>query len=126
MALFELKSMSQSVTIENAAEDYRNATKVAQYRVGAQAAYFPAFPGNRYVPYAAVTKAFSKNSSLPIKGTCGKAIPVVKVRLFYDGEEFYQEFLAETHDQANTILDAVEAARPDIPIERETRKFEIF
>ena len=126
MARFELKSMSDTHKLENAAEDYRAAQKVAQYRVGAQAAYFPVFPGNRYVPFAAVTKAFSKNSSLPIKGTCGKAIPVVKVRLFYDGEEFYQEFLAETHAQANTILDALAAARPDVPIERETRKFEVF
>lgn len=126
MALFELKSMSGTVTLKNAAEDYRNAKRVAQYRVGEQAVYFPAFPGTRYVPYAAVTKAFARNSSLPIKGTCGKAIPVVKVRLFYDGEEFYQEFLAETHQQANTILDAVEAARPEIPIEREKRKFEVF
>ena len=126
MALFELKSMSGTVTLKNAAEDYRNAKRVAQYRVGEQAAYFPAFPGTRYVPYAAVTKAFARNSSLPIKGTCGKAIPVVKVRLYYDGEEFYQEFLVERHDQANLILDALAAARPEVPIDRETRKFEIF
>lgn len=126
MALFELKSMSGTHTLENAAEDYRTAKKVVQYRVSEKAAYFPAFPGNRYVPFAAVTKAFSKNSSLPVKGTCGKAIPVVKVRLFYDGEEFYQEFLAETHAQANLILDALAAAQPDVPIERETRKFEVF
>ena len=125
MALFELRSMSEKHTLEHAAEDYRAAKRVAQYRVGAQAAYFPVFPGNRYVPFAAVTKAFSRNSSLPVKGTCGKAIPVVKVRLFYDGE-FYQEFLVERHEQANLILDALATARPDVPIERETRKFEVF
>ena len=125
MALLELKSMSETHKLEHAAEDYRAAKKVAQYRVGAQAAYFPAFPGNRYVPFAAVTKALSRNSSLPVKGTCGKAIPVVKVRLFYDGE-FYQEFLVERHEQADLILDALAAARPEVPIERETRKFEVF
>ena len=126
MGLFELKSMSAKHTLENAAEDYRAAQKVAQYRVGREAVYVPAFPGNRYVPFSAVTKAFSKNSSLPIKGTCGKAIPVVKVRLFYDGKEFYQELMVETHAQANTVLDALAAARPEISIERETRKFEVF
>ena len=125
MALFELKSMSDTHKLENAAEDYRTAKKVAQYRVSSQAAYFPAFPGNRYVPFAAVTRAVSKNSALPVKGTCGKAIPVVKVRLFYDGE-FYQEFLVEKHDQANFILDALAAARPEVPIDRETRTFEVF
>lgn len=125
MALFTLKSVTDTHILENAAEDRRNAKKVAQYRVGEKAAYFPAFPGDRYVPFAAVTKAFSQNSSLPIKGTCGKAIPMVKVRLFYDGE-FYQEFLVERHDQADLILDALAAARPDIPIQRETRKFEVF
>ena len=125
MALFELKSMSQSVTIENAAEDYRNATKVAQYRVGAQAAYFPAFPGNRYIPFDAATRAISKNSSLPLKGCCGKAIPVVKVRIFYDGE-FYQEFVLEELKQADAILDRLASARPDIPMERETARYQVF
>ena len=66
MGLFELKSMSAVCTLEHAAEDYRNAQKVAQYRVGREAVYVPAFPGNRYVPFSAVTKAFSKNSSLPL------------------------------------------------------------
>ena len=125
MALFTLKSMSDTYRLEDAAEDRRGAKKLAQYRVSSRAAYFPAFPGERYVPFDAVTKAFSKNSSLPLKGTCGKAIPVLKVRLFYDGE-FYQEFLLEKHQQADQLLDALAAARPEVPIERETRKFEIF
>lgn len=125
MAIFELKSVSERVKLDNAAEDYRGAAKVAQYRVSDKAVYFPAFPGNRYVPFAAATRGLSKISSLPVKGTCGKAIPVVKVRVFYDGE-FYQEFLVEELKQANLILDRLAAARPDIPIERETRKFEVF
>lgn len=125
MGLFELKSLSAHHALETAAEDYRSAQKVAQYRVGREAVYVPAFPGNRYVPFSAVTRAFSKNSSLPIKGTCGKAIPVVKVRVFYDGE-FYQELLVEKRQDADLILDRIAAARPDVPIERETRKFEVF
>ena len=125
MGLFELKSLSAHHALETAAEDYRAAQKVAQYRVGREAVYVPAFPGNRYVPFSAVTRAFSKNSSLPIKGTCGKAIPVVKVRVFYDGE-FYQELLVEKRQDADLILDRIAAARPDVPIERETRKFEVF
>ena len=125
MALFELKSASEAHRIENAAADHKNAQKVAQYRVSGQAVYFPAFPGDRYIPFSAVTKAISRNSGLPIKGTCGKAIPVVRVKIYYDGE-FYQEFVVEKAAQANAILDALAAARPDVPIDRETRKPEIF
>ena len=125
MALFELKSVSDTHRLENAAADHRAAEKVAQYRVSSQAVYFPAFPGDRYIPFDAVTKAISRNSGLPINGTCGKAIPVVRVQIFYDGG-FYQEFVVERAAQANKILDALAAARPDIPIDRETRKPEIF
>ncbi|MBQ2738809.1 MAG: hypothetical protein IJE22_05005 [Oscillibacter sp.] len=125
MALFELKSVSEHHRIENAAADHRGARKIAQYRVSDKAVYFPAFPGDRYIPFAAVTKAISRNSGLPVKGTCGKAIPVVRVKLFYDGE-FYQEFVVERAEQANAILDALAAARPDVDIDREVRKPEIF
>lgn len=125
MALFPLKSLSATCTIENVDENYRVAKKVAQYRVSEKAVYVPAFPGDKYLPFAAVTKAVSRNSGLPVKGTCGKAVPVVRVKLWYDGE-FYQELIVERAEQANLILDALAAARPDLHIDRETRKFEIF
>ena len=125
MAIFEMKSVSENCKLDGAAEDYRNARKVAQYRVSGNAVYFPAFPGTRYIPFGAVTRALSKNSSLPLTGCCGKALPVVKVRIFYDGE-FYQEFVLENLKDANTILDCLESARPDIPMERETARYETF
>ena len=125
MALFPLKSLSATCTIENVDENYRVAKKVAQYRVSEKAVYVPAFPGDKYLPFAAVTKAVSRNSGLPVKGTCGKAVPVVRVKLWYDGE-FYQELIVERAEQANLILDALAAVRPDLHIDRETRKFEIF
>ena len=51
MALFELKSQSQNISLENVKEDYRTAKRAGQYRFSEQAIYFPAFPGNRYLPY---------------------------------------------------------------------------
>lgn len=125
MALFPLKSLSDTYTIEHPDENYRVAKKVAQYRVSEKAVFVPAFPGDKYLPFAAVTKAVSRNSGLPVKGTCGKAVPVVRIKLWYDGE-FYQELIVERAEQANLILDALAAARPDLSIDRETRKFEIF
>ena len=72
MPIFQMKSQSASCTLEGAESDYRAARRVAQYRVGAQAAYFPAFPGTKYLPYAAVDRVISKNSALSVTGCCGK------------------------------------------------------
>ena len=47
---------------------------------------------------------------------------MVRVRLFYEGE-FYQEFLFEKQKQADVLLDAVAAARPDVPVVRDTKPF---
>ena len=121
MPIFQMKSQSASCTLEEAENDYRNARRVAQYRVGAQAAYFPAFPGTKYLPYAAVDRVISKNSALSVTGCCGKQLPVIRVRLFYDGE-FYQEFVFEKQKQAD-VLDAVAAARPGLPLVRDTTPF---
>lgn len=122
MPIFQMKSQSASCTLEEAENDYRNARRVAQYRVGAQAAYFPAFPGTKYLPYAAVDRVISKNSALSVTGCCGKQLPVIRVRLFYDGE-FYQEFVFEKQKQADVLLDAVAAARPGLPLARDTTPF---
>ena len=125
MALFPLRSLSDTHSIEHVDENYRVAKKVAQYRVSEKAVYVPAFPGDKYLPFVAVTKAVSRNSGLPVKGTCGKAVPVVRIKLWYDGE-FYQELIVERAEQADLILNALAAARPDLHIDRETKKFEIF
>lgn len=119
MPLFALKSVSQTTALDDAAGDYRTARRAEQYRLSAQAIYFPAFPGTRYVPFAAVTRAVSRNSGMPVKGCCGKEIPVVRLRLFYDGE-FYQDFLFEKLDSADRVLDALLALRPEAEVERET------
>ena len=119
MPLFELKSLSQTCVLENATDDYRSARKVGQFRIGEKAAYLPGFPGTRYVPYDAVSHAWTKKTSITVKGCCGKMLPMVRFRLFYDGE-FYQDFMFDKLEEANDALDALQAARPDIPVERET------
>ena len=122
MPIFQMKAQSASCTLEGAESDYRAARRVAQYRVGAQAAYFPAFPGTKYLPYAAVDRVISKNSALSVTGCCGKQLPVIRVRLFYDGE-FYQEFVFGKQKQAEVLRDAVAAARPGLPLVRDTTPF---
>ena len=122
MPIFQMKSQTAACVLEEAESDYRISLRVAQYRVGEKAAYFPAFPGTKYLPYAAVERVISKSSALSVTGCCVKQLPVVRVRLFYEGE-FYQEFLFEKQKQADVLLDAVAAARPDVPVVRDTKPF---
>ncbi len=121
MAIFTPKSLAKSHPLENPAGDYKSARKSEQYRFSENAIYFPAFPGTQYLSFASLTRALTRNTSLPLTGCCGKALPVTRLRLYYDGGEFYQDFTFEKLANANQVLDAVAAARPEIPIQREER-----
>ena len=116
MPLFELKSLSQTCVLENATDDYRSARKVGQFRIGEKAAYLPGFPGTRYVPYDAVSHAWTKKTSITVKGCCGKALPMVRFRMFYDGE-FYKDFLFEKRSEVEKVLERARTCRPDLPID---------
>ena len=119
MPLFQVKSQSQTCTLPDAAGDYAAAQRLAQYRLGRDAVYFPAFPATRYIPFAAVSKVMARHTSMPLTGCCGKALPMVCVRLFYDGE-FYQDVMFENLKETDRLLDAVQAARPELDVERLT------
>ena len=119
MPLFQVKPQSQTCTLPDAAGDYAAAQRLAQYRLGRDAVYFPAFPATRYIPFAAVSKVMARHTSMPLTGCCGKALPMICVRLFYDGE-FYQDFMFENLKETDRLLDAVQAARPELDVERLT------
>lgn len=119
MPLFSVKSMSQQYELENAAEDYRTAVRVEQYRVSDKALYFAAFPGSKYIPFAALNQVWSKNTGISVTGTCGKQIPMVCLRLHYDGE-FYQNILFEKQAGVDKVLERIRICRPDVPVDRNT------
>ncbi|MCI9578338.1 MAG: hypothetical protein HFF98_05780 [Oscillibacter sp.] len=121
MAIFTPKPLARSCPLEDPAGDCKTARRAEQYRFSRQAVYFPAFPGTQYLSFAALTKALTRNTSLPLTGCCGKALPVTRLRLYYDGGEFYQDFTFEKLANANEVLDAIAAARPELPLEREER-----
>ena len=114
-----MKSLSQTCVLENATDDYRSARKVGQFRMGEKAAYLPGFPGTRYVPYDAVSHAWTKKTSITVKGCCGKALPMIRLRMYYDGE-FYQDFRFDKLEDADAVLDGLQAARPELILERAT------
>ena len=120
MAIFVPKPLAQICRLEDPAEDYRLSRRVEQYRVSEKAIYFPAFPGTKYLSFRALTKALTRNTSMPLTGCCGKALPVTRLRLYYE-EDFYQDFTFEKLSHANQVLDSIAACCPELPIERETR-----
>lgn len=121
MPIFALKSEAKTCALENAEADYRTAQKAEQFRVGKEALYFAAFPGTRYIPFAAVTRALVKNTAISLTGSCGKQLPMVLVRTYYDGEEFYHNFLFEKGKNAAIAVEALKAARPDLNVEQDDK-----
>ena len=122
MPLFEIKSLSQEYALENVKEDYRASKRVEQFRVSEQAVYFPAFPGDQYLPFTSLHHVLSKNTAISVKGTCGKQLPMVRLRLSYDGE-FYKDLMFEKQTNVDRVLDAIAAARPELTIVRDITPF---
>lgn len=118
MPLFQMKSMSRSCVLENAAGDYRTARRVEQYRVGSEALYIAGMPSSKYLPFAALNRVVVKNTSISPGGCCGTQLPMVCLRLTYDGE-FFQNLLFEKWSNVDRVLERIRASRPDLAVERE-------
>ena len=117
MPLFPLKSLSRRHVLEDAAADRQTAQRVEQYRVGDQALYIAGFPGDQYVPFAALDRVLAKGTSISPGGCCGTQLPMVCLRLAYDGE-FSQNLLFEKWASVDKVLDRIRACRPDVPVDR--------
>ena len=122
MALFALKSLSKTCALEEPNEGYKASRRVEQFRLGQEAIYFPAFPGNQYLPFEALTAVKTRNTAISVTGTCGKQLPMVCVRLSYDGE-FYKDFLFEKKKSADLVVETIAAKRPELPMDLETAPF---
>ena len=117
MPIFELKSIAQNTVLENAKEDYRNSKRAEQFRAGAGAIYFPAFPGTQYLPYESLSAVRSKNTAVSVAGTCGKQIPMVCLRLSY--EDVYKDFMFEKTKSVDLVLEAIAACCPELEIDKD-------
>lgn len=117
MPLFELKSIASNCTLENAKEDYRASKRMEQFRLGEKAIYFPAFPGTQYLPFEALERVKSKNTAISVAGTCGKQLPMVCLRLFYDG--IYKDFMFEKPKSVDAILANIAACCPGLEIDKD-------
>lgn len=116
MPLFKMKSLAQSHALEDAEQDYQTSVRVEQFRVSDKAVYFAAFPGTQYLSFGSLSQVKVRNTALSVTGTCGKQLPMVCLRTYYDGE-FYKDFLFEKRTAAEKMLDRIRTARPDLPMD---------
>lgn len=107
-----MRSICPQMVLPDPKADYQTAKRVEQYRIGRQAIYFKAFPGDKYLPFAAIERAWTQKSSVPLTGCCGKELPVVVLRIQYGGG-FYQHFTFEKQEKADQALKAIGEAKPE-------------
>ena len=110
-----MKSLCPGVQLPDPAQDFRDAARVAQFRVSANAFFVPAFPGTQYIPFEGLTQVVLRSASLSTIGCCGKELPVLKLILRWsDGE---REFVIDPAKHADTILTQIRTARPELDVE---------
>ena len=107
-----LSSICTGVELRDPKEDYRCSQRIEQYRFGKEAIYFAGWPTAKYLPFSAVRQAWIQDSLLPVKGTCGKALPITVMRVRYKGK-FYQTFTFEKRVNAQAALDLIQAGAPE-------------
>lgn len=110
-----MKSLCPGVQLSDAADNFRGAARVAQFRVSDKAFYLPAFPGTQYIPFACLTGVVLRSASLSTIGCCGKELPVLKLILRWTGGE--REFVIDPPKHADTILKQLKAARPELAVD---------
>lgn len=115
MSLIPLKNLCPDIQMPDMQTDYREATRIAQFRVSDKVMYLPAFPGVQYIPFDGLTAVVLRNASLSTIGCCGKELPVLKLMLRWNGGE--KELVIDPPKHADTILNRIHAARPELDID---------
>ena len=101
----KFNSLVPGVELANAAEDFRGALKIEQYRVGKEAVYMPAGFSWNYVPLSAVSAAEDSRRSV----TAGHCVTVTEIKPAVDLVTGAGRFTLnlERTDSPQKILDAI-------------------
>lgn len=110
-----MKSLCSNVRLPDAQEDFRAATRAAQYRVSQKAFYLPVFPGWGYIPFSVLTGVVLRNANLSTIGCCGKELPVLKLILRWAQDE--RELVIDPPKHADTILRYIQSACPELSVD---------
>ena len=119
-AAVKMQSICPDIVLEDPVGDPRTAEQAEQYRVSRQAIYFAAFPGTNYLPFRAVRRAWAQRTGLALTGCCGKELPVVVLRMQYEGG-FYQTFTFEKQKTADRVLSLLAEHWSDVVLAPERR-----
>ncbi|MDY5930718.1 MAG: hypothetical protein SPJ34_01670 [Candidatus Ornithospirochaeta sp.] len=98
--------------------DYKCAEKFGNLRIGRLAVYFPSFPVADYIPLSALTGAWVRKRTLPVKGCCGGHVRVSVLHLCYGSES--RNITIEKEKAANRALELLLEYCPGISTEPET------
>lgn len=108
-----LRSVIPGRELENVKDDKKSAIGIEQYMVSERAVY----SSGGYLPLSAVTGLKVQRSSYTPSCSCGKGIPVYKVRIDY-GMEKPMVLMIEKEKNLGKLLSVISGSRPDIEIER--------
>ncbi len=98
------KSIMEGSTIDNVREDRRDSVRVEQYRISQQAVYF----NGQYLPLSCIREASVVESSFSPTMSCGKSIPVFKIRIDY-GADKPLILMVEKRKNADMMMEIIEA-----------------
>ena len=98
-------SLIPGVEIENIADDFKNAQKIEQYRLGKQALYFPAGLRWEYLPLAAIENVEGTHRSV----TAGHCVTVTERKPAVEFKTAVGSFQFNLEKPANMqkVLDAI-------------------
>lgn len=92
--------------------DRRGSKSIEKYNVSEQAVYFETY----YLPIAAIQSVRVQPSVYRPNHSCGRGLPVFKVRMDYGGEK-PAVLMLEKEDNAERIMSMICAANPDVIVE---------
>ncbi|MCR5596302.1 MAG: hypothetical protein K6G12_10655 [Lachnospiraceae bacterium] len=106
------KSIIPDKTIGDIRQDRKGSAIIEQYRVSKEAVYF----NGQYLPLSAITALGMVKSSFTPAMSCGKGIPVYKVRMEY-GAEKPLILMVEKEKNAKRMVELILESNPDIVFE---------
>lgn len=109
-----MESLCKSYSISQPELDYQCAKEIGSFRFGTEAVYIPGFPGIRYLPLAALRRAWVQECNLSVGGGRGAEISLYVLRAQYEGGP-WQNFTFSRDEDAWNALAQMRRLNPTLP-----------
>lgn len=110
----KLESVYKSYFIEYPEADYQDAEEIGCFRFGAEAVYIPGFPAVRYLPLAALRRAWVQESSLSVGGSRSAGMSLYVLRAQRE-DGLWQNFAFNREEDARRALERMRKLNPKLP-----------